>query len=96
MGFPCGSDGKESACNAGELCSIPWLGRSPGEGAAHSRILAWRIPWTAEFMGLQSLTQLRDFHFHITSGPTNLWQMEEERVEAVTFHFLGLQNHCGQ
>ena len=32
MGFPCGSDGKESACNAGDLGSIPGLGRSPGEG----------------------------------------------------------------
>ena len=30
--FPGGSDGKESACNAGDLGSIPGLGRSPGEG----------------------------------------------------------------
>ena len=30
--FPCGSVGKESACNAGDLGSIPGLGRSPGEG----------------------------------------------------------------
>ena len=30
--FPGGSDGKESACNSGELDSIPGLGRSPGEG----------------------------------------------------------------
>ena len=32
MGFPGGSDGKESACNGGELSSIPGLGRSLGEG----------------------------------------------------------------
>ena len=32
LGFPSGSDGKESACNAGDLGSIPELGRSPGEG----------------------------------------------------------------
>ena len=32
MGFPGGSDGKESACNAGDLGSIPGLGRSPGGG----------------------------------------------------------------
>ena len=32
MGFPGGSDGKESTCNAGDLGSIPWLGRSHGEG----------------------------------------------------------------
>ena len=32
MGFPCGSAGKESACNAGDLGSVPGLGRSHGEG----------------------------------------------------------------
>ena len=32
MGFPYGSAGKESACNTGDLGSIPGLGRSPGEG----------------------------------------------------------------
>ena len=31
-GFPGDSDGKESACDAGDLGSIPGLGRSPGEG----------------------------------------------------------------
>ena len=31
MAFPGGSDGKESACNAGDPVSIPGLGRSPGE-----------------------------------------------------------------
>ena len=49
LGFPGGSDGKESACNAGDLGSITGLGRSPGEvsgKASHSNILAWKIPWT--------------------------------------------------
>ena len=32
MGFPGGSDGKESTCNAGDLGSVPRLGRSPGGG----------------------------------------------------------------
>ena len=32
LGFPAGSEGKESACNAGDLGSIPGLGRCPGEG----------------------------------------------------------------
>ena len=32
MSFPCSSVGKESACNAGDLGSIPGLGRFPGEG----------------------------------------------------------------
>ena len=31
-GFPSGSDSKASACNAGDLGSVPQLGRSPGEG----------------------------------------------------------------
>ena len=35
MGFPGGSDGKESACNAGYLGSIPGSGRSPGEGSGN-------------------------------------------------------------
>ena len=36
MGFPGGSDGKESACSAGDQSSIPGLGRSPGEGNGNS------------------------------------------------------------
>ena len=34
-GFPCGSAGKESACNVGDLVSIPGLGESPGEGKGY-------------------------------------------------------------
>ena len=33
--FPCGSTGTESACNAGDLGSVPGLGRSPGEGKGY-------------------------------------------------------------
>ena len=40
-GFPCGSVGKESACNAGDLGLIPGLGRSLEKGkSTHSSILA--------------------------------------------------------
>ena len=35
LGFPCDSAGKESACNVGDLGSIPGLGRSPGEGKGY-------------------------------------------------------------
>ena len=35
LGFPCGSAGKESACNVGDLGSIPGLGRSPGEAKGY-------------------------------------------------------------
>ena len=43
LGLPGGSDGKESACSAGNLSLIPELGRSLEE-ATHSSILAWRSP----------------------------------------------------
>ena len=36
LGFPDGSDGKESACNVGDPGSIPGSGRSPGEGNGNS------------------------------------------------------------
>ena len=64
MGFPCGSAGKESACNAGDLGSIPGL-------------ILWRteklltlVFWPGEFQGLDSplghktRTWLSNFHFH--------------------------------
>ena len=35
LGFPCGSAGKESASNAGDLDSVPGLGRSPREGKGY-------------------------------------------------------------
>ena len=35
LGFPCGSSSKESACNAGDLDSIPGLGISPEEGKGY-------------------------------------------------------------
>ena len=59
-GFPDGSDGKESACNAGDLGSIPGSGRSLEKGmATSSSILAWKIPWTEESGGLQSMGSQR-------------------------------------
>ena len=59
VGFPSGSNGKESACNSGDPGLIPGFARSPEKGmVTHSSILAWRISWTEEpdrlqFMGLQ-------------------------------------------
>ena len=55
-GFPGGSYGKESACDVQDLGSIPGLLNSPGGGHdTHSSVLAWRIPWTEESGGLQSM-----------------------------------------
>ena len=67
LGIPCGSAGKESACNVGDLGLIPGLGRSLEKGkATHSSTLAWRIPWTCIVHGVaKSQTGLSDFHFHV-------------------------------
>ena len=58
-GFPGGSVAKNPPANAGDkgdLGSIPGSGRSPGEGmATHSSILVWKLPWTEEPGGLQSI-----------------------------------------
>ena len=65
LGFPCDSAGQESACNAGDLGSIPGLGRSPDEGNCYP----------LQYYGLEnsmdciahgvtkSQTRLSDFHF---------------------------------
>ena len=56
IGLPWWLNGKESACNVGDLGSIPRSGRSLGkEMATHSSIFAWEIPWTEEPGGLQSV-----------------------------------------
>ena len=60
MGFPCGSAGKESACknlscNLQDtwVQSLGWEGPLEKRKATHSSILAWRIPWTIQSMGMQ-------------------------------------------
>ena len=63
MGFPGGPAGKESACNVGDMGTIPGLGRSLEKGmATYSSIVAWRSPWTLQSIGLQSQTHMSDFH----------------------------------
>ena len=53
MGFPGGSDGKESASNTEDLVLIPGSGRSLKKGTAtHSSIFVWRIPWKEKPGGL--------------------------------------------
>ena len=62
-----GSDGKESACNAGDPGLIPGSGTSPGEGNGNPLgILAWRIPWTEESGGLLSMGLQRVGHSEAT------------------------------
>ena len=65
FGFPCGLAGKEFACNAGDLDSIPGLGRSPGEGKGYplqysgqENSMDYTVHWVTK-----SRTRLSDFHF---------------------------------
>ena len=63
QGFPGGSDSKESTCSEGDL--VPPLGweDSLEKGmATHSSVLAWRLPWTEEPGGLQSIGSQRVRH----------------------------------
>ena len=61
--FPGGSNDKESACNAGDLDSIPrWEDSLEKETATLSSIFSWRIPWTEEPVGLQFLGSQRVQH----------------------------------
>ena len=67
---PGGSDGKESSCNAGDLGSIPGLGRSPGEG--HGNPLQYscvensmdRGAWQATVHGV---ARLSDYAYNTTA-----------------------------
>ena len=63
LGFPGGASGKESAWQCGrpetQVQSLGW-GDPLEEGiATHSSMLAWRIPWTEEPGGLQSMGSQR-------------------------------------
>ena len=65
MGSPGGSDGKESACNEGDLGSIPGSGRSPEEGNGFQYFClektTGRRAWWATVYGVTKIwTQLRD------------------------------------
>ena len=62
-GFPGGSDGKESACSVGDLGSFSgWEDPLEKGIATYSSILAWRIPWTEETGGIQSMGSQRVRH----------------------------------
>ena len=71
LGFSCGSDSKESPCNAGDLGSIPGLGRSPEEGNGNPlqyfclKNSMDRGVWLATVHGVMKKgTWLSDLHFH--------------------------------
>ena len=70
VGFPHSLAGKESACNAGDLGSIPGLGRSPGEGNGNPLHYSWlenpmdREAWRATVYGV-----MRVGHNLVTKPP---------------------------
>ena len=67
MGFPGDSDGKESACNAGDLDLIPGLERPPEEGNGNPlRYSCLEIPWAEESVGLQSMGSIRVKYDRVT------------------------------
>ena len=83
LGFPCckessflgGSDVKESACSAGDMCSVPVSGRSPGEGNGYLLQYAYlensmdREAWQAIVHGVaKSWTLLSDQHTSSQAG----------------------------
>ena len=61
--FPGDSDGKKSACNVGDLSSIPGLGRSPGEGNAYP----------VQYYCLENSTDLLPYVRQITSSRFDSW-----------------------
>ena len=65
--FPGGSVGRESPCNAGDLSSLPGLGRSPGEGKGHPlQYSGLESPVGYKAHGVaKSRTQLGNLHFHL-------------------------------
>ena len=79
LGFPCGSTGEESACSAGDLGSIPGLGRSPGEGKGYP----FRYSGLENSMDsvvhevAKSQTRLSDFHlFSVVNESVEVYQWE--------------------
>ena len=74
LGFPGGSDDKESVCNAGNPSLIPGSGRSPGEGNGNPLQYSYqensmhREAWRASVHGVaKNRMQLRNQHFHFLS-----------------------------
>ena len=87
QGFPCGSVGNEPACNAGDLDSIPGLGRSLGEGKGYPL----QYPGLENSMNCivhgvtNSRTRLSDFHF---TEPLLPKEIQGEVPESLWSRFL--------
>ena len=90
-GFPGGSAGKESACNAGDLGSIPGLGRSPEEGKGYPLQysgLENSMDYTVHGVA-KSQTQLSDLYFHLLSF--SLYIILRNNLHPVNKQILSIQ-----
>ena len=106
MGFPGGSDGKESARNAGDPGSIPGSGRSPGEGNGNPlQYPCLENPmdggaWQATVYGVaKSLTRLSDFtSIHKEEmGRMNIYISEISELKWTGMGEFNSDDHyCGQ
>ena len=73
LGFPDGSDGKESTCNAGDQGLIPGSGRSPREGNGNPlQYPCLKNPWAEEHGGLQSMMGLQRVRHDKGTNTSNL------------------------
>ena len=81
LGFPGGSDGKESSCNAGDSGSVPWVGKTPleKEVATHSSIPASGIPWIEEPWGAA-------VHVVAKESDTTVWLKNNNTIQSL-YHF---------
>ena len=90
-GFPGGASGKEPTCQCGKGMKLgfdPWFGRIPKESmASHSSILAWRIPWTEEPGGLQSIGSQRVRHDWSDLARTHAWPAK--LIKLTIWSFMG-------
>ena len=93
LGFPCGSTGKESACNVGDLGSIPRLGRSPGKGKGYPfQYSGLENSMDCIVLGVtNSWTRLSDFHF--TSEDRDEVKIQKKKKWRISTHILvNMQN----
>ena len=73
-GLPCASAGKESTCNAGDLGSVPGLGRSPGE----------RKGYPLQYSGLENSVDYSPFGSWVNPREISSWGKKEGALTLVT------------
>ena len=89
MGFPGGSEGKASTCNAGDLGLIPGQEDALEKGMSiHSSMLAWKIPWTEEPGRLHSMRRQRVRHDWKTNTFSFTW------ISQLCLSFYAIHTYC--